>query len=243
MSQTYDGVFSFVFPAHIEHPDATGRLELLALHGPVTTDGKLFGGFLGRHEVQDAEISGMILQHATETAKKLIGPCKDAVVAEAVKKSLYGSRLSKNDVADILRTVTILDSGCLDFRRLQSVVLSLHHARIAEICDQLSCKSLNQGVVKNEVVYRHPPTLQYTRKQKKSGTQHPLLTSLHRGVYSITDIHDYAPTEALRSNIKLIRPAGPFGDKWDRSCATRNTGKESYVDSAQLPTDAARLLL
>jgi hypothetical protein len=229
MSQTYKGVFEFVFPGHIEHPDTTGRLEVLAYLGPVTPEGKLLGGYLGRHELQDLEITGMILQQVTDTAKKIIGPGKEAVVAEAVKKSYTTARISKDKLIDVLKNVPIFDSGCLDFRRLQKTVLEMHHARISEICDQLSSKSLNQGVVENKVIYRHAPTVQYQRKMKKIGKIDPLFKKLHKGVFSITGIDETAETESMRANIKLIRPVGNYADKWDRSCATRKTGHGSYV--------------
>ena len=224
MSQTYKGLHEFIFPEHIEHPDTTGRLELLAYLGPA--EGKLFGGYLGRHEVQDGEITGMILQQVTETCRKIIGKAKDAVVAEAVKKSFLSRRITEEELVGLVKTIPVLDSGCLDFRRLQQVVLGMHHARISEIADQLSSKSLNQGVVVKKVGYRHADTKQYTRKQKSNDV---LMGKLHRGVFSITHVDEVASTESVRSNIKLIRPLGPFGDKWDRSCATRNTGKTSYV--------------
>jgi hypothetical protein len=224
MSQTYKGLASFIFPLHIEHPDTTGRLDLLAYLGPVTSEGKLYGGYLGRHAVEDQEITGMVLQQVRDTCRKVIGPGKDAVVEEAVKKSYLAKRLSREDVDNLLRNVPILDSGCLDFSRLQRVVLALHHQRIVEIADQLSCKSLNAGVVENTVVYQHKPTIQYVRKKKKTPG-----SGLLGRIHSIVAIDESAKAESIRANMKLIRPVGRFGDKWDRSCAMRKSGKPDYV--------------
>ncbi len=37
----WDAFIEFLFPAHLEHPESTGRMDVFAWYGPVDDDGKL----------------------------------------------------------------------------------------------------------------------------------------------------------------------------------------------------------
>ena len=69
----------FLFPAHLEHPESTGRLDVFAYYGPCDDAGNLRGGFLGRHCHTDLEVRHMIWKLNRETLESLFTQPKETI--------------------------------------------------------------------------------------------------------------------------------------------------------------------
>ncbi|CAK0839511.1 unnamed protein product [Prorocentrum cordatum] len=129
---TWSQLQNFLFPANLEHPESTGRLELFAQHGPVDQSSRLRGGRGGKHVHTDAEIRLMIKNETREALFAVIGKPRDT--AEVVVDQLLPVALVHNytlsEIKHILKDVPVGSSGQMDFADLQDAILANQQRRL-----------------------------------------------------------------------------------------------------------------
>lgn len=112
-----DDLLQFLFPAHLQHPSAAGRLFAFAYHGPLV-DGFIRTGPKGSRVLADYELAEMCVQFEREDIvqiylhkpndlgllssdeQEMIISQADAHLKRAKGKALL-PRLSKQDVVDL----------------------------------------------------------------------------------------------------------------------------------------------
>jgi hypothetical protein len=137
-------LLKFVFPPHQEHPNATGRLELLGRFGPCNEEGHLLGGKSGWHKHLDFEIRHMISNATREAFFSAIKRPREDI--EALVDSLLplaldtDQNMSRAEVERLLRGVRTDEDGNLDFGVVQKIVLQKQRKRLQTL--------LKDGVIK-----------------------------------------------------------------------------------------------
>lgn len=241
---TWSRLQNFLFPANLEHPESTGRLELLAHHGPVDENSCLRGGRGGKHVHTDAEIRLMIKNDTREAMFAVIDKPRDT--AKVVVDQLLPLALVRNytlpEIKQILKDVPVGSNGHMDFADVQDAILANQQRRLKALV-----KDRGRGVLKERgpvVPYQssaRDTLMEVTRRKKISEPEEQLsrLKKLQSGCTLIAGLEEQNLTNSLTANVQLIRGLGSVSDRWDRYCALRRTGKSSYVEAKNVlrPSD------
>merc|ERR1719158_1613146 len=121
-----EALLSFLFPAHLEHPESTGRLDLFAYYGPCDDAGKLRGGPSGHHVHTDLEIRQMITELNKEHLNSLISRPRETVetmVNEILPKSV-SHHYTEREIMKMFVGISPDDSGRYKFGDMQTVILA-----------------------------------------------------------------------------------------------------------------------
>ncbi|CAK0839509.1 unnamed protein product [Prorocentrum cordatum] len=221
---TWSQLQNFLFPANLEHPESTGRLELFAQHGPVDQSSRLRGGRGGKHVHTDAEIRLMIKNETREALFAVIGKPRDTA-----------------EIKHILKDVPVGSSGQMDFADLQDAILANQQRRLKALVKHRGGVVKERGPVVPYQSAAADALMEVTRRKKVSHPEEQLarLKKLQSGCTLIAGLEEQNLTNSLTANVQLIRGLGSVSDRWDRYCALRRTGKSSYVEAKNVlrPSD------
>lgn len=241
---TWSRLQNFLFPANLEHPESTGRLELFAHHGPVDENSRLRGGRGGKHMHTDAEIRLMIKNETREALFAVIDKPRDTarVVVDQLLPVALLHNYTLSEIKQILKDVPVGSNGQMDFADIQDAILANQQRRLKALV-----KDRGRGVLKERgpvVPYQSMAAdalMEVTRRKKVSYPEEQLsrLKKLQSGCTLIAGLEEQNLTNSLTANVQLIRGHGSVSDRWDRYCALRRTGKSSYVEAKNVlrPSD------
>jgi hypothetical protein len=225
MIQSMEGALAFIFPPSRKHPESLGRLELLALCGPV--EGGMIGGRAGMHRLTDLEISLMIKDHVKQELQRLLGKDREVVVAELLTEAMR-VKTDRTEIEAILGSVKKARDGvAIDFGSIQDKVLSRMDKRLRN----LTLIADTEPLTRLKAVYTHAQTPQMARKEGAGQIKGRIQYLLHTRTFEVMSIDDKPKVDSLVANVTLARPLTLPDDQWDRSCCVRNTGRASYVKS------------
>jgi len=235
----------FLFPEHLENADSTGRLELFARYGPTDDSGLLHGGSAGSHVHTDLEISQMIRHNCRESLFNLFLPKpRDTVevVVDTLMKVAMAHRYTEDEVRRALRGVeSDKQTGRMNFSEMQEAIFASQKQRLKAILARVhGGKPLNPPKERlAKVPYYHESAAQLLaitskKKYNEQEEQVAALKRLHSCATLIAGLEQQNEGAQLRGNTLLMRPVGSVGDKWDRYCAMRRTGRSSYVMAKNL---------
>jgi hypothetical protein len=139
-----DDVLSFIFPSHIQHHLAAGRLYAYGSYGPLDDENNLRSGFKRSHILKEYELNNMCLQSDKEEvisvfAKKFeeLSNAEQSMIvgqADARFKTAKGKAmmpaLSKDDVKEIFTDVLRNDDGTMSFHDMQEAINIFRQTRI-----------------------------------------------------------------------------------------------------------------
>jgi len=234
-----DSLLRFLYPANLENPDSTGRLELYAQFGPTDEEGCLRGGPAGAHVHTDLELTQMASHACREAMFACFAPRPRSSV-EAIVGTLHKVAMSQHyteeEVRHILRKVKPERDGLMNYHRVQEAILANQHQRLMALVKRIQAgKPVNPPKERPpKVLFQsHSAALLMSMTEKKKTT--PCEEQLVQGKRLHNFSHRLAPLELqnkaldLCSNVQLCRGPGAVNDRWDRYCALRRTGKSSYV--------------
>jgi len=236
-------LMKFLFPAHLEHPESTGRLELFAKYGPVDEQGRLHGGILGAHVHTDLEIKNMIWNNTREALYKaynkpreIVEVLVDVMLPIAIGKE---TNITKGEVRKILRNVsTEPDSDRMRFSDMQSTVFAWQKERLQALIKHGAMSHKDKGSkIFNQSRHAHA-LMSVTRKEKltvgeENYAQEKRLHNYTTLLATLEDTKDLA--DQIGANVVLCRHRGDVNDRWDRYCAVRRTGRSGYVKARNQP--------
>lgn len=232
----------FVFPASLEHPESTGRLELFARYGPVDINGKLRGGIGGSHIHTDLEIRQMIRHETREKLFALFKKPRETV--EVIVDGLMPAAMENNytwkEVKDLLKPCfqAAMDAGTgrLNFRDMQKIILHSQTQRLQVLIKE--GRLSKQRGPKVAFQSKAAETLYGPVSKKKLNDQEEQYFKtkrLNRFAALVAGMEDMHLTQQISGNTTLCRMLGDPDDKWDRYCAVRRCGKSSYVKARNEP--------
>lgn len=232
----------FVFPASLEHPESTGRLELFARYGPVDNEGKLRGGIAGSHAHTDLEIRQMIRHETREMLFSLFKKPRETVevIVDGLMPAAMEYNYTWNEVKQLLKScfqeALEREDGKLNFRHMQQIILQSQKTRLQAL--------LKDGRLTKErgprVPFQSKPALMLagpTNKKKLNYQEEQCYTTmrLHRFGTLVAGLEDQNLSGQVLPNVILCRTLGDVDDRWDRYCAVRRVGKASYVKARNEP--------
>jgi len=233
----------FLFPAWLDNPDSTGRLELYAQVGPADEDGRLRGGPSGAHKHSDLEIGQMIAHNCREALYDAFAPKPRSAVEAAVGmlfKVAMLQRYTEDDVRKmILQGLRPNEHGLLNFTDIQDAILKSQKERLRDLIKKL------EGGKPVAPPKERPPRVPFQSRSASilmSVTHKKKVNAQEEELRDTKRLHSYsglvAPLEQqncqgseLRNNVALVRHPGGINDRWDRYCALRRTGRGSYVEA------------
>jgi len=230
---TLPAMLKFLFPAKIEHPDSTGRLELCAIYGPIDADGCLRGGCVGQHAHTNLELHQMVLHSTREALYKLHDKPRDTVetMVEELLPMAMARQYSREEVQHVLRSVPMDSEGRMDFHALQDLVLKNRKRRLRNLLKDGKPRKLE----KTTCPYQSEQTATLLKVASKKRVTHPeqyLQRDKRMNSYAcLVAPYEVQNNSDIVANTALIRPLGDVDDKWDRYCAVRRTGRSSYVQA------------
>lgn len=230
----------FVFPASLEHPESTGRLELFARYGPVDDEGKLRGGISGSHVHTDLEIRQMIRHETREMLFSLFKKPRETVevIVDGLMPAAMEYNYTWNEVKQLLKSCfqeAHNGDGKLNFRNMQQIILQSQKTRLQAL--------LKEGRLTKErgprVAFQSKAaaTLAGPVNKKKLNDQegeHFTTMRLHRFGALVAGLEDQN-LGGVTQNVILCRTLGDVDERWDRYCAVRRVGKGSYVKARNEP--------
>merc|ERR1719326_2570672 len=125
-------LMKFLFPAHLEHPESTGRLDVFGHFGSVDENGYLRGGPKGNHIHTDLEIRQMIKELNREQLLALLGRPKETVetmIQELLPKAI-AHHYTEREIVVLFGGVSEDENGRRSFADLQRVVLADQRRRL-----------------------------------------------------------------------------------------------------------------
>lgn len=235
---TWKQLMLFVFPANLEHPESTGRLELFARVGPVDEQGRLRGGIAGVHIHTSLEIRIMIKNETREALfavynkpRTTVEVLVDMLVPLAIKHNY-----TLNEVKKLLKNVATDTSGQMSFAAIQEVILENQRERLKTLIREgdIEVEARPKVAHQSKASCFH---LAFTDRKKFNEQEEAINISKRQNNYScaVAGLEDMNKAAALSANVLLIRPRGDASDKWDRYCAVRRVGKASYVSARNTP--------
>ena len=128
-------LMQFLFPAHLEHPESTGRLDVFAHYGPCDDNGDLRGGFLGRHVHTDLEVRHMIWKLNRETLESLFTQPKETVAAmvEELLPKANRHHYTDKEIVKLFATICPDSDGRVQFADLQNIILKDQRRRFVTL--------------------------------------------------------------------------------------------------------------
>jgi hypothetical protein len=194
-------IVSFVFPSHVQHPIAAGRLFAYGFCGPLDADGLLRSGRRGNRIVLDYELEEMCLQYEREDIisiylhrpsdlgllslkeQEMIINQADSNLKIAKGKTLLPA-LTKNELTSFLADIPTNEGGLLSFHDVQNAIEEFRRARIKRL------KLVYPNLVKKaKKTSSHTAPIGHTLQQSSSmfrrslannGTNKPSATSTSR---------------------------------------------------------------
>lgn len=231
-------LMKFLFPAHLEHPESTGRLDVFAHYGPVDEEGHLRGGPLGNHIHADLEIRQMIKELNRETLLALLGRPRETVetmIQELLPKAV-AHHYTEREIFALFGGVSEDENGRRSFADLQRVVLADQRRRLLTLIRggeifRASRKAIPFQTRPAEILTT------MTRKSKLLPCQEFIVLSkkLHAQAGLIAPLEQQNLSQQLAANVQLTTGLGDVNDRWDRYCALRRTGHCSYVKARNNP--------
>lgn len=242
---TMEALMGFLFPAHLEHPESTGRLDLFAYYGPCDDNGRLRGGPSGHHVHTDLEIRQMITELNKDNLYTLISRPRETVetmVNEILPKSV-SHHYTEKDILRLFQGISPDDAGRYKFADMQHVVLADQRRRLLTLIRGGEIAKATRRAIPFQ---SKPAQVLQGITRKKKLRENELIISQEKRMNAYSSLT--APLEqqnlsnAIAGNVLLVRPLGDVEDRWDRYCAVRRTGKVSYVGArnsarSRLPGD------
>jgi hypothetical protein len=229
---------NFLFPSNLEHPESTGRMDVFAWYGPVDDEGNLRAGPQGKHVMSNLEIRQMIVEINREQLFSLLARPRatvETVVTELLPKAV-GHHYTEREVVQLFSSISQSLDGRAKFSELQRVVLDDQRRRLVMLLDGGEITKAKREPIpyqtKSAKVLR-----KLTTKPKLLPCQEFLSTMkrLHANGTLIAPIEQQNMSSQLANNVMLVRDLGSAGDRWDRYCGLRQTGKASYVKARNVP--------
>merc|ERR1712110_267479 len=125
-------LMQFLFPAELEQPQSTGRLELYARYGPVDAEGRLRGGIQGGHVHNKYEIKQMIIHNTREALFSLFK--RERSTVEVIVDELLPIAMAHNYTrAEIKRMLRKAPDR--SFASLQRLILEGQKKRLKTLVD------------------------------------------------------------------------------------------------------------
>lgn len=222
----------FLFPPHLEHPESTGRLDLFAYYGPVSTEGTLNGGPGGTHRHTDLEIRQMITELNLKQLYKILARPRETVqtiVQEMLPKAV-AHHYTARDVQKMFSGLEADDQGCYRFSEMQDVILADQKRRLVTLVEGGEI----QKTARRAIPFQSRPqeilgTVMTKKKLKPCEDAVVLHKRMNRFAGLVAPLEQQNLSAQINANTQLVRPAGSVNDRWDRYCAVRRTGKISYV--------------
>merc|ERR1719326_1484561 len=231
-------LMKFLFPAHLEHPESTGRLDVFGHFGSVDENGYLRGGPKGNHIHTDLEIRQMIKELNREQLLALLGRPKETVetmIAELLPKAV-AHHYTEREIQVLFGGVSEDENGRRSFADLQRVVLADQRRRLLTLIrgGEIS-RSLRMPIP-----YQTKPAEMLTamcRKPKLLPNQEFIVRTknLHAQAQLIAPLEQQNLSQQLAANVQLVTGLGNCNDRWDRYCSLRKTGHCSYVKARNNP--------
>ncbi|CAD7954041.1 unnamed protein product [Amoebophrya sp. A25] len=227
--------FKFLFPPTLEQPESTGRLDVFGHYGPVDDNGFLRGGAAERHKVCDHEIKKLISSLSEGLLYELFEPkprdTVKVVVDEILPKAISHCYTAK-EIKRLISSVAKDGEGRLPFHELQDIILKDQRRRLQTLVHGGSITKEQRKPIPFQTESAKILT-RITRKKKLIPPQEFNYKAklLNGSAALIAPIEMQNLSSQLSNNILLLRGVGSVSDKWDRYCALRQTGKQSYVAS------------
>jgi hypothetical protein len=208
----------FLFPSNLEHPESTGRLELLGRYGPTDETGCLRGGFKNAHKHTDLEIRQMITHETREKLFALFNKPRATVevMVDALMPHAMKHQYTPAEVKKMLKHVKT-DGGSpprYDFHELQRVILTSQRERLQAL--------LKDGTLEKERGPRVPFQNQAAdilssallNKKKLNPQEEQLVKEKRLGKYCtlIATMEDQNQSNQLLTNATIARPLGGVVD-------------------------------
>jgi hypothetical protein len=236
--QLMPALMRFLFPANLEHPESTGRMDVFAWYGPVDDEGNLRSGPQGKHVMTNLEVRQMIAEINREQLYSLIARPRETVetvVNELLPKSL-AHHYTEAEVEKLFSGISQTQDGRAKFAELQKVVMDDQRRRLVTLLGGGQITRAKRAPIpyqtKSAQVLR-----KMTTKSKLLPCQEFMATikRMHANCTLIAPIEQQNLSGQLASNVLLVRDLGLPNDRWDRYCGIRQTGKSSYVQARNVP--------
>lgn len=222
----------FLFPAHLEHPESTGRLDLFAHFGPVTESGTLQGGPAGTHVHTDLEIRHMITEMNRKFLYKIFNRPKETVetIVNEILPKAVAHHYTPQDIVKMFGALPVDDHGYHRFCEMQDLVLADQKRRLTTLIHGGEI----QKISRKAIPYQTKPAqiLQSITLKKKLRDCEAVVANtkrLHAHSFMVAPLEQQNISSQLAANVQLVRGHGSVSERWDRYCAVRRTGKTSYV--------------
>ncbi|RLN72771.1 hypothetical protein BBJ28_00022922 [Nothophytophthora sp. Chile5] len=131
-----DQLQSFLFPAHVQHPNSAGRLFVFALYGPLDAHSRLRSGEKGRHVVTDGELATLATYMEREDILAVYEMCslsqeEEEEVVRQVDHTLKSfPQYTPRDITALFASLPRDPQGALSFHDMQRVVLKERLRRV-----------------------------------------------------------------------------------------------------------------
>lgn len=213
-----DGVMRhYLFPSHITHPDALGRLFVFGMYGPLDAHYRLTAGRIGHHVVSDREIQVMIRQIHCEDVYKVydlhnLSPEELQEVQGQLEKTVsFEPKYTKEMTLKLFQLCQRDENGTLGFEEMQSVIMSERVKRVLRLKTHLTFSSSPSKMSGKwpQRTERSEKCLQKLLDKSKglSDAQIASLVSqlLSKRSHEICHLED-GNAASLTQNVKLLRP-------------------------------------
>ncbi|KAL8445321.1 hypothetical protein Emed_005721 [Eimeria media] len=182
-------VWQFLYPLHLKHPAVLQRLFLLGIYGNLDSQGRMRGGYRGKHILTDAEVRVMTEDifdtqlHMTPAAASFV---RSALLQQQVSLREVYVEQKQQRPAMLVSTKEALSSGCYFV-----VVLAELRRRIEGLL-----KALRRGTIRKraapEIVHEYSARVFPPFKASKSTCSLMSAVAAHAAAAS-----SYAPARAL----------------------------------------------
>ncbi|KAJ0396169.1 hypothetical protein P43SY_006212 [Pythium insidiosum] len=213
-------LLEFLFPAHVQHSNSTGRLFVFGLYGPLDANAQLRAGEKGLHVVTDRELDTMSSRMEREDLLAVYRMCslsqhEEEEVLRTVDQTLKTfPRHSRRDVEALFEALPRDPRGRLSFHDMQAAIMKercrrvlcmkerLHPSLAAPIQNKFARTLKRLVLTKDEVA----PASMFVRDLGFTGAENATLVARLLSNHAFQICHlDAGNSPSLTQNVRLLR--------------------------------------